>query len=82
MCLAYGLQEAAQSSAIYGPASHALLQMLLWGRADGRWRLYYAGRPGSAAAGPWRGVGVALTDSASSAELEGVRLGFRRRPSD
>lgn len=44
--------------------------------------MYYAGRPGSAAGEPWLGVGVALTDSASSAELEGVRLGFRRRPGD
>ena len=46
-------------------------------RADGRWRLYYAGR--ETAGGPWRGIGIALTDDVTGAELEGVRLGFRRR---
>ena len=49
--------------------------------AEGRWRLYFAGRPaeGGAGAAPWQGVGLAL--SSESVMLGGTPVpgGFRRR---
>ena len=44
--------------------------------ADGRWRLYYAGR---SADGSWTGIGLALTDQSNDVQLEGVNIGFKRR---
>lgn len=59
------------------PQEYKIVSEHPFARVDGRWRLYYAGR--GTADGPWRGIGIALTDAATGAELEGVRLVFRRR---
>jgi hypothetical protein len=46
--------------------------------AQGRWRLYYAGRNG--ATGAWNGIGLALSN-ADGPILDGAPLSFRRRTS-
>lgn len=47
--------------------------------SGGRWRLYYAGRS-STAAGPWEGIGLALSTE-SSLRFQQAPVAFRRRGS-
>lgn len=45
--------------------------------SGGRWRLYYGGRQ-AAGAGPWEGIGVALSVE-GSATFQGMPMQYRRR---
>ena len=45
--------------------------------AEGRWRLYYAGRQARTAGG-WEGIGLALSN-AESGQFEGAPVAFKRR---